>query len=236
MSDILNEKILNKFLKMEVDLREGLFCFTIALVLSFFSILWTNFINYYWLILIAGDFLVYSFILIGKFSNTFNRYLSIGKSSVFTTNSIFLRLSRIFLYSVIVQAIFFQTVFTFLNIMFAIFVVFFFGVVAFNLFTDQNEHSPINKFYIRHHAIIKLALIVSTLAMLGLMMRLYTIYSIGGWDEGWYASVTSHMFQTGNWLQPLYFDDSTGQFLLFDKPPLMFILGSIGNALFGYTT
>ncbi len=236
MSNLLNEKYLEKISKMEWDLKEGFVCFILALILFLFSGFWTNFIDVYWLVAIAGDFLIYSFILIGKFSFSFTQNLSIGKKSLFTTNSLLLRLARIFIYGVALNVIFYNTTFSFFNIMLSLFTIFFLSVVTFSIFTESNEHHPINKFYLRHENSIKLLIVISSLATLGIMMKLYNIYSIGGWDEGWYADITMHMFQNQNWFQPLYFDDSSGQFLLFDKPPLMFILGSIGILLFNYTT
>lgn len=236
MSNLLKEKYLEKFSKLDWDLKEGLACFTIAILLFLFSGFWTYFIDILWLLAITADFLIYGFLLIGKFSYSFNEYLSIGKNSVFTTNSLLLRVSRIFLYGVLINVILYNQMFIFFNVMLSIFILFFLAVVSFNILTEVNEYHPIIKFYVRHENIIKILIIVSALAILGIMMRLYNIYSIGAWDEGWYASVTTNMFKSQNWLRPLYFDDNSGSFLLFDKPPLMFILGSVGIALFGYTS
>ncbi len=236
MSDIINDKIIDKITSMDVDLREGLICFSIALVFILFSGFWASFIAIYWLLLIAVDFLVYGFILIGRYSYRLNKYLSIGIGSVFTTNSLILRLTRILFYGVLTQVIFYQRIWTFFNEMLVIFVIFFLIFVGFNLLNEADEKNKFAIFYQQHENTIRILIIFASIAILGIMMKLYKIYSIGTWDEGWFANITTNMFQKQNWLQPLYYDDSTGNLLLFDKPPLMFILGSIGIALFGYTS
>ena len=72
MSNLINEKLVDKITSMERDLREGLICFIISTTIIAFLGFWTNFVDSYWLIFISGDFFIYSFILVGKFSYTFN--------------------------------------------------------------------------------------------------------------------------------------------------------------------
>ena len=227
---------LSKIMNLQPDLKEGIVSFSIGILGLLFLPFFEYYLNGYWLDAIILDFIAYSFLLIGKFSYRINRYWSIGEGSIFTTNSLLMKLARICLYGFLIQVFIFNRFISFFNIMMVLFFALFLGYVSFNKYMELNTSAPFQKFYVKYENVAKLLLIVSCLAILGIMMKLYNIYSIGGWDEGWYADITYRMFQTQNWFMPLYFDDFSQSLKLFDKPPLMFILGSLGIAVFGYTT
>ena len=89
------------------------------------------------------------------------------------------------------------------------------------------------EWYRRHHLLVYTLVAIIAISLLGVLARLYHVYGIGTWDEGWYADISARMAHQGNWLLPLYYEDSTNQILLFDKPPFLFWLGAIAIQIFG---
>jgi uncharacterized membrane protein (UPF0136 family) len=87
-----------------------------------------------------------------------------------------------------------------------------------------------------NRGIISTVLIVVFLGVLGIMLRLFKVYDMGTWDEGWYSNITYIMHQTKNWLVPIYYRDTLNSYFLFDKPPLAFIIGSFEIDLFGFSS
>lgn len=239
MSESLNKTIQTykeRIENLERDIKEGAVLFGIGFAILISISFLSRYINYFWIYAITIDFIVYSFILIGKFPYRFNKYLSIGIESAFTTTSLLLRLTRALLYGVVIQIILFNRLFTFFNITITAIILFFVAYILLDFYIQFRESSELSQFLVKYSPYLKILILALALAFLGIMMRLYTLYSISNWDEGWYADVTLHMFQSQNWFVPLYYDDATRSFELFDKPPLMFILGSLGIGLFGYTT
>ncbi|MHA2364798.1 MAG: ArnT family glycosyltransferase [Candidatus Hodarchaeales archaeon] len=123
------------------------------------------------------------------------------------------------------------------------------GLILFGLITSYSVTNPdayFSLFFAEHSDSIRLILIVVAIGLLGILARMYNIYGISTWDEGWYSDISYRMLQGEEWRYPLYFVD-TGRnssillntndtIKLFDKPPLLFWLGAIGIQLFGYSS
>lgn len=235
MSEIISD-YKNKITNLNQRTKEGLSLFLFVIALDLFYFVFKLYISNHWLDLIILDFLLTSFIFILNIRYQFNNYVSIGVESAFSTNSMLMRLFRITIYGIIVQIVFIKRVFSFFNLFLIVFSLLIITYVFYSKYKEICLIEEKDPRFIQFESTLKLLTVVFFLSFLGILLRLYYPSSIINWDEGWYADITARMFQTHNWFIPLYFDDFNHTLALFDKPPLMFILGSIGVQLFGYSS
>lgn len=79
-------------------------------------------------------------------------------------------------------------------------------------------------------------LIVLLLLLLGSASKLVGLHGLTNWDEGWYVDICRNMLNRNDFFLPLYYNDITYSYQLFDKPLLTFWLGALSMSIFGHTT
>ncbi|MFW9996678.1 MAG: ArnT family glycosyltransferase [Candidatus Odinarchaeota archaeon] len=111
-----------------------------------------------------------------------------------------------------------------------------------SFFTKTARH------YQKHDNIYTPLLLSIIIGVIGIILKIYQLHSIGMWDEGWYVDIMRTMSETGNWFLPVYYMDGESVYLgpgntyswdggaIFDKPPLLFWFGSISASIFGFTS
>lgn len=231
-----NEMII-KFKGLDSKIQEGIVLLLIALSISLPLSFWSKYFSETWLFIIGLEFYVYAFLYINKielFPPYFDKkYFSIGSKSNFTDSSLFLRAGRILFYLLILSGSSSSNFF----INFIAITIIAFWIYGFLLvYYEHNPKKGIWIYFRKYKGLINATLVVASLAVLGTLLRLYNVYDMGTWDEGWFSNITYYMYQSQNWLEPTYYQDFSGALKLFDKPPLLFILGSVGIELFGYTS
>ena len=224
----------NKITNFDQHTREGLILLTCIFLLAIFNTFISNYINIYWLFLIILDLFFYSIVFLIKFSFQLSDYFSLGTNSIYTTNSLVLRLSRTLIYALIIQIFLYQRIFTFYNLFLGLFISISFFYVYYAIYLELCEKNNRTTTLTRLKPILKGLTVLSALIFLGLLMRFYNMYSIFNWDEGWYADISARILQTHQWFIPLYFDTYNHTLDLFDKPPLLFIIGALEISVFGY--
>ncbi|MHA1983064.1 MAG: right-handed parallel beta-helix repeat-containing protein, partial [Candidatus Hodarchaeales archaeon] len=109
-------------------------------------------------------------------------------------------------------------------------------VFSYAILSVYYESNPTNKlidWFSRRNFVLKTLIVIVCIGIIGVMARLYHVYSIGTWDEGWFADIAMRMAYDDNWLLPLYYSDGINQVKLFDKPPFIFWLGALAIKVFG---
>lgn len=201
------------------------------------STLIAHYVPFLWPIMVGVDFFFTAFLSLAGYQYRFTSLISVGTRSFLSPVSLAYRLGRALLYLLLLKAFLtseevFDFFFLFTSVSIAMLVLF----SVLTVYFEENPNHPLRLTIAANTDLIKLGLLILAIGMLGIMMRLYDIYGISTWDEGWFSDISMRMFQTENWGYPLYLEDSRGQIKLFDKPPLMFWLGAIGIQLFGYSS
>jgi len=214
---------------------DGIILIVLASIILIPSSLYAYYFPIAWIYLIGIDLVISSLLVFREYSYTY-KIFSIGTSSFFSTSSIAYRVGRSFLYLLLIKLIFQGELIDF----FAVFLIFtILGLFVFGFFTsfmDLYPNQPVSLFLTKHSNSIKFILVVVSILLLGILYKMYDIYGIGTWDEGWYADIAYRMFQGQEWFYPLYYQDNTASIKLFDKPPFLFWLGALGIQLFGYSS
>ncbi|MHA1991839.1 MAG: right-handed parallel beta-helix repeat-containing protein [Candidatus Hodarchaeales archaeon] len=108
-----------------------------------------------------------------------------------------------------------------------------FSYAILSVYYEMNPANKLIDWFSRRNSIIKMLIVIVSIGIIGVMARLYHVYSIGTWDEGWFADIAMRMAYNDNWLLPLYYSDSINSLKLFDKPPFIFWLGALAIKVFG---
>ncbi|OLS25855.1 MAG: hypothetical protein HeimC3_11290 [Candidatus Heimdallarchaeota archaeon LC_3] len=184
--------------------------------------------------LLSLDFfvsLVFSFSKIRNYCANINENLptlmQFNKTSYFNQHSILYRISRFLFYYI--YALYTVRGFYDLDLL-LISIILFITILLYTILSIYYQFDPTHKiydWYANRSNLIKLFIVVFCIGILGVLARLYHVYSIGTWDEGWFSDIAMRMAKEQNWLLPLYYSDSGNEIKLFDKPPFLFWLGAL---------
>ena len=101
------------FMNLEKTFRDSILSFSISIALIILFNLLSKFVHAFLLLFIILDFLFFGIIYIYKIKIILNKYFSLGINDMFSNGSLFYRAGRFFIYSIIVQILFFNTIISF---------------------------------------------------------------------------------------------------------------------------